>query len=695
MFEQATLLLEIGVEELPAGSVQPLAEHLGHELHKALDDAGLNPGELTVFATPRRLAASISQVAPVQADQDVLRRGPAVSSAFDADGAPTKALAGFARSCGVEVDALERQKTDKGEWMVYSARQAGQPVSDIVSTQLPQIIKTMPMPKRMRWADRTDEFLRPVLWLVALHGNDVLPLTVLGHAAGRTTFGHRFHAPDAFDIDTADNYESRLHDDGYVIASFAKRREVIRSQVLAVAKEAGGQALIDDELLDEVCALVEWPVSIAGSFDKEFLEIPKEALIQTMEENQRYFALFDSAGNLMPGFITVANLASTNPVTVREGNERVIRPRFSDTMFFWNNDKQKKLADFRDSLKKVLFQKKLGSVYEKTERLEKLATFIAPQCNAQIDEACLAATLSRCDLMSDIVNELPKMQGIAGRYYAQREGYPAQVVAALEEQYYPKNAGGALPESEAGVVLAIAEKVDTLTGIFGIGMKPTGAKDPFALRRASLGLLRILIEKNLNLDVRTLIDEAAKHYGNSLNDDFAPAELTDYVLERLRGFYQDQGEQPDVVEAVLAKGITHPLDFDHRVKAIAVFRQSDAAESLAAANKRIRNLLKKTRVAEGQRVDASLLAEPAEKDLAQSVAETAAAIQPLYDSGDYGQAMQATARLKEPVDAFFDGVMVMVDDANVRDNRLALLQQVSDLCSGTAELSHLQVANPA
>ncbi len=695
MSEQATLLIEIGVEELPAGSVLPLSEHLGTELLKSLDDAGLNPGALTVFATPRRIAASITQVSSVQPDQDVQRRGPAVSAAFDDDGLPTKALAGFARSCGVDVDALERQSTDKGEWMVYSARQVGQTVSEIVAAQLPQIIKTMPMPKRMRWADRPDEFLRPVLWVLALHGTEVVPLTILGHQSDRITSGHRFHASDAISIATADSYESRLQSDGYVIADFAKRRELIQTQVQEAAVAAGGQAHIDDALLDEVCALVEWPVSIAGSFDRTFLEIPKEALIQTMEENQRYFALLDKAGDLLPGFITVANIESSNPATVREGNERVIRPRFSDTMFFWNNDKQKKLLDFRDGLNKVLFQEKLGSVHAKTERLEKLAAYIAPQIDAAPDEAGLAARLCRCDLMSDIVNELPKMQGIAGRYYAEREGYSKEVVAALEEQYFPKNAGGALPESRVGLVLAIAEKVDTLTGIFGIGMKPTGAKDPFALRRASLGLLRILIEKSLDLDVRALIDQAAALYGDQLNADFDRGELTDYVLERLRGFYQDQGEQPDVVEAVLAKGITHPLDFDQRVKAIAEFRESDAAESLAAASKRIRNLLKKTEVAAGQSVDASLLTESAEKALADAVAETASEIQPHYDAGNYAQAMQATSRLKEPVDAFFDGVMVMVDDEGTRDNRLALLQQVSDLCSGTAELSRLQVANPA
>lgn len=695
MSEQATLLLEIGVEELPAGSVLPLAEHLGQELRKTLDDSGLTPGALTLYATPRRIAASISDVSAVQPDQDVLRRGPAVTAAFDADGNPTKALAGFARSCGVDVDALERQSTEKGEWMVYSARQLGQSVGDIVSAQLPQIFKTMPMPRRMRWADRSDEFLRPVLWLLALHGSEVVPLSFLGHTAGRETYGHRFHAPDALNIDSAESYASRLYDDGFVVASFPKRREMIHSQVQSAAEAADGQALIDDALLDEVCALVEWPVAIAGSFDQTFLEIPKEALIQTMEENQRYFALFDKAGNLMPGFITVANLSSTNPDTVREGNERVIRPRFSDTMFFWNNDKQKKLGEFREGLKKVLFQEKLGSVYSKTERLEKLAAYIAPRIDAPLEEATLAASLSRCDLMSDIVNELPKMQGIAGRYYADRENYPAQVVAALEEQYYPKNAGGALPDSRVGLVLAIAEKVDTLTGIFGIGMKPTGAKDPFALRRASLGLLRILIEKELDLDVRALIDEAANHYGDSLKSDFDREELTDYVLERLRGFYQDQREQPDVVDAVLAKGVTRPLDFDQRVKAIAKFRQSDAAESLAAADKRIRNLLKKADLAAAQTVDPSLLTESAEQALAESIAETASEIQPHYDAGDYAQAMQATARLKEPVDAFFDGVMVMVDDNDIRLNRLALLQQVSDLCSGTAELSRLQVANPS
>jgi len=695
MLDRAPLLIELGVEELPAASVLPLAEHLGQSLRQALTDADFQPGELQVFATPRRMAALIQNVAGVQPEQDIQRRGPAVSAAFDNAGDPSKALTGFARSCGVAIEQLEHLTTDKGKWMVFNARQPGQSLTSLVNSVLPQLLKTMPMPQRMRWSDRSDEFLRPTLWLVALHGDEVLPVSVLSLDAGNITLGHRFHAPDPVVIDKADDYESILRK-AYVIAGFDQRRELIREQVVAAAKSAGGRALIGADLLDEVCALVEWPVAIAGSFDEEFLELPKEALIQTMEENQRYFALTNQTGKLLPGFVTVANLESTNPETVRTGNERVIRPRLSDTMFFWNNDKRHKLADFRAGLGSVLFQEKLGSVLQKCERLETLAVLIAASAGADPDEVRTAARLCRCDLMSDIVNELPKMQGIAGRYYAARDGHPAAVAVAMEEQYFPKYAGGALPAVGVGIALAVAEKIDTLTGIFAIGMKPTGAKDPFGLRRAALGLLRVLIEKKLDLDVRDLVTKSVATYGDKLNEDFNPEELITYILERLRGYYQEQSQQPDVVEAVLAKGITHPLDFASRVNAIAGFRQTTAAASLAAAAKRIRNLLKKQ--AQSQLcgpLDDSLLTEPAEQALAQSITAIAAQIKPHYAAADYTSAMLATAGLREPVDTFFADVMVMVDDEAVRNNRLALLRQVGELCSGTADLSRLQVNTSA
>ena len=689
MSHKADLLIELGVEELPAGAVFPMQQFLADELVRLLDEAGLSPGESIQYSTPRRLAVLVKDVIAEQPDRAVQKRGPAVQAAFDQDGNPSKALQGFARSCGVEVDKLTRIKTDKGEWMGFDSVQSGESLAGVLAAALPQIVKQMPMPKRMRWADQSEEFLRPVQWLLVLHGETLLPVSVLGLNAGRTTRGHRFHAPQPLSISTAGDYEKTLKDSGYVIANVAQRRALIVQQIEQAALAAGGAVNIDPALLDEVTALVEWPVALHGQFESEFLSIPKEALIQTMEENQRYFALFDKSGDLLPGFITVANIESSNPATVREGNERVIRPRFKDTMFFWQNDRQHTLLSQRDKLKKVLFQEKLGSVYDKSERLMQLSAFIAAETGA--DEALCqqAAELCKCDLLTDIVNELPKMQGIAGRYYATFENYPDAVCLALEQHYWPKQAGGAIPAGDVGRVLAIAEKVDTLTGIFGIGLKPTGARDPFALRRNSLGLLRILIEAKIDIDLAALIEQSARSFGGNVGNDFQ-ADLIAYILERLKGYYQEKNESPDVVDAVLAKGLSNPFDISRRIDAVSEFRQTDAAEALAAANKRIRNMLKKVEVVLPEQIDRSLLDEPAEQRLADDLAEVAREIEPHYVSGGYSDAMSVTARLRESVDGFFDDVMVMTEDQARQLNRLALLKQVGELCSRTADLSRLQ-----
>ena len=690
MVDTATLLLELGVEELPASSVAPLARHLSDGVAQALKEAGIAFENVSWRATPRRIAALLTNVEAKQADQQSQRRGPAVSAAFDEQGNPTKALAGFARSCGVEVEALGRLVTDKGEWLVFDHLQQGRSLDALLQESLPAIIRSMPMPRRMRWSDGDDEFLRPVQWLVTLHGADVLPVSVLGLHADRVTHGHRFLCDEPLVLSTADDYDAVLHDRGYVIADYKARRELIEKQVLDVARAAGGQSRIDAGLLDEVCALVEWPQALAGSFDDEFLELPTEALIQTMEENQRYFALFDEQGNLLPTFVTVANIASSHPATVREGNERVIRPRFADTLFFWRNDRRGTLLDFRDALEGVLFQEKLGSVLAKSQRVTDMAVWIAERIDADSEQCRLAGSLCKCDLMTDIVNELPKMQGIAGKYYAEMDGHPADVCAAMEEQYLPRQAGGSLPSTRVGTALALADRLDTLTGIFGIGLRPTGTKDPFALRRSSLAVLRLLIENSIDLDVAELVAEAAKNYGDILDAGFDQSELVTYIIERLRSLYQDKGIAQDVVDAVLATGVSRPQDIEQRVRAMAAFRQTDAADALGAANKRIRNILKKVEDPLAESVNAQLLAEPAEKNLAQCVTATSAEVVPLVTAGNYQAALNATARLREPVDAFFDDVMVMVDDAQLRANRLALLKQVGDLCSSTADLSLLQ-----
>jgi len=689
MSEAQDLLIELGVEELPAAPLQAMSAFFGDQIHKALTTAGLASGELKLFATPRRLAVWIKNVDAQQPQRKMQKRGPALQAAFDEEGNPTKALLGFARSCGVDVDQLTRLKTDKGEWMAFEAQESGQPLASIISAALPQLIKQMPMPKRMRWSDQSHEFLRPVAWLVVLHGNQVLPVNLLGLSASRYTQGHRFHCPEPLSIVSADSYEQLLNESGYVMPNFASRRDSVRKQVEEVAKKAGANVNIDADLLDEVTALVEWPVALHGHFESDFLRIPKEALIQTMEENQRYFALFDAEGQLQPGFITVANLESSQPDTIRLGNERVIRPRFQDTMFFWDNDVKKKLLSLREDLQKVLFQEKLGSVFDKTERLRKLCAYMANSIGADAAQCDSAAQLAKCDLLTEIVSELPKMQGIAGRYYAELENYPPAVAQALEQQYWPKKAGGELPVETVAQVLSLADKTDTLTGIFGIGLKPTGAKDPFALRRASLGLLRILIEKGIDLDLKLLIAESSTTFTTELDNDFQ-AELLSYILERLKGYYQDKQERLDVVEAVLAKDISNPLDIDRRVTAMSAFRKSDAAASLAAANKRIQNILKKNPVAASESVNEALFEEGAERQLAAQLDAVAQEIESHYAKSDYAAAMTITAKLRDSVDKFFDDVMVLVENKSVRQNRLALLNKVGELCSRTADLSLLQ-----
>lgn len=687
----ADLLFEIAVEELPATSLQPMVGHLAEHLHKELVAGGFATANSAVkqFATPRRLAVIVADVVARQQQQAVEKRGPAVAAAYDADGNPTKALQGFARSCGVEPAELERIETEKGEWLVFRTVAEGQTLAAFLEPTLTSIVRQMPSPRRMRWSDGDTEFLRPVRAINLLHGGDVLPLQLLGVTAGNSIAGHRFHAPGPFELNTASDYEEVLLK-GYVIADFAARRQRVVELVEACAQKAGATVVMDPALVDEVTALVEWPVAVSGAFDKHFLDLPKEALIQTMEVNQKYFALVDSAGNLQPGFVTVSNIESTHVDTVSSGNERVIRPRFADTLFFWEKDAATGLHTRVEALEKVLFQEKLGSLRDKTNRLESLSEYMAGEFSTDASHAIRAAHLSKCDLVTDTVGELPKMQGIAGDYMAAANGEPEEVCQALREQYYPIKAGGALPQTPLGRILAIADKTDTLVGIFGIGEKPSGAKDPFALRRSAVGLLRILIESEQSLDLQPLFAHSAASFGNRLNADHDSAETVAFVMERLRSYYQERGEPHDVIDAVMAKRITDPLDFHRRVLAIGSFRKTEAAESLAAANKRIQNILKKIDGAVPDILVDEHLTEPAEKTLAVNLREVTAELTPKFEQGDYMNAMRSTAKLRDSVDAFFDNVMVMVDDEELRSNRLALLKQVGELCSRTADLSRLQ-----
>ncbi len=683
------LIIELGCEDLPAHSVLPMAQHLGQSISASFKAAGLCDADAQLFATPRRIAALWSTVGERQSDQQIEKKGPSKAAAFGDDGAPSKALAGFLKGAKATESDISYVDTPKGEWVVVKQTVAGKTLAEVLAVATAEAFKTMPMPKRMRWSDRPHEFLRPVVWLLAMHGSNTVPLSLFGLDAGNATYGHRFHAPNAITLNNASDYAAALRG-AKVEPDFNERKTIIQKQVAELANALGGKVVSDDALLDEVCALVEWPVSVAGKFEQQYLEIPKEALIQTMQENQRYFALLDNNDNLLPAFVTVANIESNNTASIVEGNERVIRPRFADTMFFWEQDKQKTLSDHQAQLGSLLFQEKLGSVADKVSRMKKISAWVGAKAGASLSDCELAASLCKCDLNTEIVKELAKMQGIAGRYYAQRDGHNDDVSAAMEEHYFPKQAGGALPSNAVAQSVALADKVDTLVGIYGLGLKPTGAKDPFALRRSALGVVRILNEKQLDIDLSELYSHTVGIYGNVLPADFDQNTLVQYTLERLKGYAIDQGFSVDAIDAVLANEVSNPLDIFARLEAIKQFRDSSAAPSLSAASKRIANILKKAGKLESSQVDEKLLQEPAEIALANTLSGMSAKIDEQMQSRQYQEAMLLLATLKEPVDTFFDDVMVMSEDDAVRNNRLAMLQALNGLCTRTADLSRLQ-----
>ncbi len=682
------LLVEIGTEELPPKALPGLSAAFTDGIVKGLAEAGLHPSDVLPYATPRRLAVWVKGVATQQADQIIEKRGPAIKGAFDAEGNPTKAATAFATSCGVAVKDLGRQETDKGAWLIFRHQQPGQATTALFPAIVEKSLAGLPIPKRMRWGSGTAEFVRPVHWIVLLANDQVIEADILGIKSGRSTYGHRFHAPDALPITHPADYAVQLGS-AAVIARFDARREMIKTKVEAIAKDLGGKAIMPESLLDEVTALVEWPVPVAGRFEERFLDVPQEALISTMQDNQKYFALVDSTGKLMPHFITIANIDSRDVRQVAQGNERVIRPRFSDAEFFWTQDKKQSLASRREALKTMVFQQKLGTLYDKSARVAKLAASIAEQLGADAQLASRAAELGKCDLVTNMVFEFTELQGIMGRYYATHDGEAAEVAAALDEQYMPRFAGDELPATQTGQILALAERLDTLTGIFAIGQKPTGTKDPFGLRRAALGVLRLLIEKQLPLDLAALLDKAADELSTQLGSKPATHDTLDYILERLRGYYQDQGINAAIVEAVAALKPSQPLDFDRRVKAVAAFRRLTAAESLAAANKRIGNILKKVDANLPSSVNPELLQLAAEQALAKAIEEQEAKVLPLFAQGQYEAALLSLAELREPVDKFFDEVMVMAEDAALRNNRLALLNRLRALFLRVADLSVL------
>lgn len=682
-------LFEIGTEELPPKDLPHLAEALEREICQGLTKANLRFGRVRRFATPRRLALLIRDLPSMQPDRRLERRGPALTSAFK-DGKPTRAAEGFARSCGVSVDELQTLETDKGAWLAHISIEPGAPTTELLPSILETALTNLPIAKRMRWADRSDEFVRPVHWLVALLGDEVVPVTLFGITAGRLTTGHRFHHPQPLYIVSPSAYAPLLETEGRVIADFAERREAILAQAQAAAVEINGRAMIDPDLLDEVTALVEWPVAVPGGFEQRFLEVPAEVLITTMQDNQKYFPVVDTAGRLMPYFITISNIESQDPAQVRAGNERVIRPRFSDAEFFWNQDRSVSLMSHLPALRDVVFQQRLGSLYDKSGRVARLARFIADCRGGNPDWAERGAWLAKCDLLTHMVQEFPELQGIMGRYYAQHDGEPEEVSQALEEQYRPRFAGDILPGTATGQILALADRLDSLIGIFAVGQAPSGAKDPFALRRAALGVLRILIECGLDLDLEELLEYTASDFEPAIKAETVIEPVFDFITDRLRTYYIEQGFRYDEIEAVLVCRPTRPLDFDRRIRAVAHFRQLPEAESLAAANKRIHNILRQTEGTLPFQVDPHLLVEDAERVLAERLAESSAEVIPLMPAGLYTEALTRLADLREPVDNFFDQVLVMTEDTALRNNRIALLNELSSLFLRVADFSRLQ-----
>ncbi len=684
------LLFELRTEELPPRTLQNLSTALTEGIVKGLDSAGIAHGKSRGFATPRRLAVLVSACAAAAPDRQVERRGPPLANAFDAAGAPTQAASAFARNCAVAVGELERLATDKGAWLVFRGTECGASTVSLLGGIINAAIAALPIARRMRWGARTVEFVRPVHGAVLLFGEEVVPVEILGLMTGRVTVGHRFHAPRPISLKSARSYPSRMKS-ARVVADFAVRREAIRAGVAAAAAASGGVALIESELLDEVTALVEWPVPIAGRFEARFLALPREVVIATIQDHQRYFPVEGPDGKLTGGFVTVSNIQSREPDRVREGNERVVRPRLNDAAFFWNQDRRTALAIRATELKGVTFQAKLGSYADKAARVRTLAATIAQQLGVDADIA-LAAELAKADLLTAMVGEFPELQGVMGRYYAQAEGYPEEVSRAIEDHYRPRFAGDSLPSSRMGQALALADKIDTLAGIFAIEQRPTGAKDPFGLRRAALGVLRILLECRLDLDLAALIDAAAAAQPVARAD--TAREVFDFIGERLRGLLIERtpGATPEMVDAVAANRPPSPLDVESRLQALQGFLLLPAAGVLTAINKRIGNILKKSAPEKtAAPVEPRLFAatEGAEARLYRAVGALADTVRGTLAARRYADTLQALSALRAPVDEFFQEIMVMDENLERRVNRLALLRDVQHLLGSVADLSRL------
>ena len=682
-------LVEIGTEELPPKALKTLATSFADNVEAELNQAGLSFDKIEWFAAPRRLAVKVLNLATQQPSKEIEKRGPAVSAAFDAEGKPTKAAEGGARGCGITVEQAERIETDKGEWLVHRAKIEGQPTKNLLNDIVANALAKLPIPKPMRWADKTVQFIRPVHTVTMLLGDELIEGEILGVASARTIRGHRFLGEKEFEIQHADQYPQLLREKGSVVADFNERKAEILAKSQAKATALGGVADIEESLLEEVISLVEYPNVLAAKFEERFLAVPAEALVYTMKGDQKYFPIYDKDGKLLPHFIFVSNINPEDPTAIIEGNEKVVRPRLTDAEFFFKTDLKQKLVDRLPRLETVLFQQQLGTLKDKTDRIEQLAGEIAKQIGADEAKAKRAGLLSKCDLMTNMVFEFTDTQGVMGMHYARHDGEDEEVAVALNEQYMPRFAGDELPKSLVASAVALADKFDTLTGIFGIGQAPKGSADPFALRRAALGALRIIVEKNLPLDLEDLVKKSAALFGDKLTNQNVVSDVVDFMLGRVRAWYQDEGIAVDVIQAVLARRPTRPADFDARVRAVSHFRTLDSAEALAAANKRVSNILAKADAAIGE-INLTACVEPAEKALAEAVLALRTEVQPLIAQGDYTAVLDKLANLRAPVDSFFDNVMVNAEDPALRQNRLAILNTLQGLFLQVADISLLQ-----
>ena len=689
MIMKENFLVEIGTEELPPKALKTLATSFADNVEAELNQAGLSFDKIEWFAAPRRLAVKVLNLATQQPSKEIEKRGPAVSAAFDAEGKPTKAAEGWARGCGITVEQAERIATDKGEWLVHRAKIEGQPTKNLLNDIVATALAKLPIPKPMRWADKTVQFIRPVHTVTMLLGNELIEGEILGVASARTVRGHRFLGEKEFEIQHADQYPQLLREKGSVVADFNERKAEILAKSQAKATALGGVADIEESLLEEVTSLVEYPNVLAAKFEERFLAVPAEALVYTMKGDQKYFPIYDKDGKLLPHFIFVSNINPEDPTAIIEGNEKVVRPRLTDAEFFFKTDLKQKLVDRLPRLETVLFQQQLGTLKDKTDRIEQLAGEIAKQIGADEAKAKRAGLLSKCDLMTNMVFEFTDTQGVMGMHYARHDGEDEEVAVALNEQYMPRFAGDELPKSLVASAVALADKFDTLTGIFGIGQAPKGSADPFALRRAALGALRIIVEKNLPLDLEDLVKKSTALFGDKLTNQNVVADVVDFMLGRFRAWYQDEGIAVDVIQAVLARRPTRPADFDARVRAVSHFRTLDSAEALAAANKRVSNILAKADAAIGE-INLTACVEPAEKALAEAVLALRTEVQPLIAQGDYTAVLDKLANLRAPVDSFFDNVMVNAEDPALRQNRLAILNTLQGLFLQVADISVLQ-----